>query len=300
MIGFGAVLLWSMLAVLTVLTDPVPAFLLNGLTFGIGGLASLGLIALRGGLGRLRGLAPGAILFGVAGLFLYHALYFAALRLAPPAEAGLINYLWPLLIVLMSGMLPGERLRRVHVIGAVAAFAGAALVVLKGGGDIAGTGTAWLGLLLAGLAAFTWAIYSLGSRRFGNVPTEAVVLYCIGTSVLSVICHLVFETTVWPAHAMGWWALLALGLGPVGLAFFLWDVGVKRGDIQLLGVSSYCAPLLSTLALVVAGMAPLSVDLLFAALLIVLGAVIASCGSRIGAAEASGTVAAPDALSRPD
>lgn len=274
-IGFVAVLLWSVLALLTVLTAPVPPFLLNALTFGIGGLVGLVWIAVTGGAGRLRGLSPGVLLFGIAGLFGYHALYFSALRLAPAAEAGLISYLWPLFIVLLSGLLPGERLTRAHVAGALLAFAGAALIVLsRGGGDMAPG--AVLGLALAFLCAVTWAVYSVGSRRFGTAPTEAVALFCIATALLSVPFHLMLEDTLWPQGAIGWGAVVALGLGPVGLAFYVWDIGMKRGDIQLLGVASYAAPLLSTLALVLAGVAQATPMLAVAAALITGGALLAA------------------------
>lgn len=278
-IGFAAVLLWALLALLTVGTAPVPPFLLNALTFGIGGLAGLGWIAATGGWSRLRKVPPAALAFGTAGLFGYHALYFSALRLAPAAEASLIAYLWPLFIVLLSGLLPGERLRRGHVLGALVAFAGAALIVLGRQGEAWGPG-AVLGLGLAFLCALTWAAYSVGSRRFGAVPTEAVALFCLATAALSVPCHLLWETTAWPAGAAGWVAVLALGLGPVGLAFYVWDIGMKQGDIQLLGVAAYAAPLLSTLALVLAGMAPVSWVLGGAAALIAGGAMLAARSGR--------------------
>ncbi|MFN3294367.1 MAG: DMT family transporter [Gemmobacter sp.] len=275
-IGFAAVLLWALLALLTVGTAPVPPFLLNALTFGIGGLAGLGWIAATGGWSRLRKVPPAALAFGTAGLFGYHALYFSALRLAPAAEASLIAYLWPLFIVLLSGVLPGEPLRRGHVLGALVAFAGAALIVLgRQQGDAWGPGAA-LGLGLAFLCALTWAAYSVGSRWFGAVPTEAVALFCLATAALSLPCHLMWETTAWPDGGAGWAAVLALGLGPVGLAFYVWDIGMKQGDIRLLGVAAYAAPLLSTQALVLAGMAPVSWVLGVAAALIAGGALLAA------------------------
>lgn len=279
--GFVAVLLWALLALLTVGTAPVPPFLLNALTFGIGGVLGLIWIAVTGGAQRLKGVPAGAWAFGIAGLFGYHALYFSALRLAPAAEASLIAYLWPLLIVLLSGLLPGERLTRAHVLGAVAAFAGAALIVVGRRGDAWGDG-ALAGLGLAFGCALTWAVYSVGSRRLGSVPTEAVALFCLATAALSVPCHLLWEQTEWPVGAAGWASVLALGLGPVGLAFYVWDIGMKQGDIQLLGVASYAAPLLSTLALVVAGQAPATPVLLMAAVLITGGALIAARAGRRG------------------
>lgn len=276
--GFGAVLLWSLLALLTVATAPVPPFLLNALTFAVGSGAGLVWIAAAGRLRMLAGIPPGALAFGTAGLFGFHALYFAALRLAPPAEAGLVAYLWPLLVVLFSGLLPGERLRAGHILGALAAFAGAALILAGGAG--AAEGGAPPGLALALGCALTWAVYSVGSRRLGHVPTETVALSCLATAILSAGVHLAVEQTVWPSGPAGWAACLALGLGPVGLAFYLWDIGVKRGDIQLLGTAAYAAPLLSTLALVLAGIAEASPALLAAAGLIAGGAAVAARAGR--------------------
>ena len=207
-------------------------------------------------------------------------LYFAALRLAPPAGAGLIAYLWPLLIVLLSSLLPGERLHRGHVVGAVAGFAGAA-VILTGPLDAESFGQL-LGYAFAFLCAITWSSYSLLSRRLGDIPTASVAVFCLGSAVMAVLVHLFVEETVWPMDPLGWWAVAGLAAGPVGIAFFLWDVGVKRGNIQLLGVLSYAAPVLSTLALVAAGEAAPTWSLLVATILITGGALIAARASERG------------------
>ena len=278
-IGFAAVLLWSLLALFTVGSRPVPPFLLNVLCFAIGGGIGLVWIATGRGFGVLRGVSWRVYAFGTAGLFGYHAIYFTAFRLAAQAgvqaQVGLIAYLWPLLIVLLSGLLPGEHLRRGHVIGALVAFAGAALIVLRSGGGAAGTGAA-PALLLAFLCALTWAGYSVVSRRLGEVPSETVVIFCLATAALSLPVHLAVETTEWPVDLWGWLCVAALGIGPVGIAFFTWDIGMKRGDIQLLGVASYAAPLLSTTALILAGEAPATPVLIVAAVLIAGGAVLAA------------------------
>lgn len=273
LIGATAILMWSLLALFTIGSAPVPPFLLNALCFGIGGMLGL-LWTLRGpGLGVLRTVSWKVYAFGTAGLFGYHALYFTAFRLAPTAETGLIAYLWPLFIVLLSGLLPGEKLGLRQIGGAVLAFAGAALLVLQL--PDAGEGSA-LGLMLAFLCAITWAGYSVLSRRLGDVPTESVTVFCLATAALSVVAHLWLEQTIWPDSAIGWLSVLALGFGPVGAAFFTWDIGMKKGDIQLLGVASYAAPLLSTLALVAAGIAPATAMIGVAAVLIAAGAAIAS------------------------
>jgi len=276
--GLTAIAMWAALALLTLGSAPVPPFLLNALCFGIGGGVGLAWVLAGPGLGVLRAVPLRVYLFGTAGLFGYHALYFSALRIAPYAETGLIAYLWPLFIVLVSGLLPGERLTRLHLLGAGAAFAGAALIVLRGaGGGV--PPQALPGLGLAFLCALTWAAYSVASRRQGAVPTEAVAVYCLASAALSLAVHLAVETPAWPVGAAGWLSVVALGLGPVGLAFFTWDIGMKRGDIQVLGVASYAAPLLSTVALVFAGRAQATPDLLIAAALITGGAALAARAS---------------------
>ena len=277
--GFGAVLLWSLLAVLTVMTAPIPPFQLTAMSFAIGGFLGLVWIALSGELASLGRISWKIYLFGTAGLFGYHFFYFSALRLAPPAEAGLIAYLWPLLIVLFSGLLPGERLRRGHGLGAVVGFAGAGLLVAGG----AGGGFALdapLGYALALLCALTWSGYSVMSRRLGSTPTSSISVFCLATAVLSAAAHMAFETPVWPRDPVTWLAVIGLGAGPVGLAFFIWDIGVKRGDIQLLGVASYAAPVLSTFILVAVGIAPLTWVLLISSVLITFGAWLAARASR--------------------
>ena len=279
LIGFTAVLMWALLAVLTIGTAPVPPLQLNAICFAIGG--GIGLIwTARSGFGVLRGVGWKVYAAGTLGLFGYHFLYFTAFRMAPYAETGLIAYLWPLFIVLLSGLLPGEKLRLMHVLGALIALAGAALILLRGGaGWQAG---AVPGMALALVCAVTWAVYSVVSRRFGTVPTGAVTVYCLATAVLSLGAHLALEVTVWPDAPGGWLSVALLGLGPVGLAFFTWDVGMKRGDIQILGVASYAAPLLSTLALIATGRAEATPLLLVSALMITGGAALAARASLKG------------------
>ncbi len=274
LVGFGAILLWSLLATLTVATRPVPPFQLNALCFSIGTLAGLVWMKATGQrLTILKNQPPSLWLTGILGLFGYHAFYFTALRLAPAAEASLIAYLWPLLIVLLSGLLPGESLRRGHVIGAVLAFVGAALIVASG---IGFTKAAWAGYAAALICAFTWSGYSILLRRYPQAPTASVVVFCAGGAALSLLTHLLFESPAWPASNLGWLAILLLGAGPVGAAFYLWDIGVKNGNIQMLATASYAAPVLSTLLLVAATNSTATVGLLLAALLVTTGAVIAS------------------------
>ncbi|MCJ2140501.1 DMT family transporter [Methylobacterium sp. E-066] len=278
--GFGAILLWSLLALFTAASGTVPPFQLAAMTFGVGGLCGCATWIARPARARAL-LQPWPVwLLGVGGLFGYHALYFSALRLAPPAEAGLISYLWPLLIVLFSARLPGSGgLRAGHLAGAALGLAGVAALFV-GRGELGFTAGALPGYAASLAAAFVWSGYSVLSARVGQVPTDAVAGFCLVTAVLSLACHLAFETTIWPADAMQWGAVLFLGIGPVGGAFYLWDIGCKRGDVRLLGVTAYAAPVLSTLILVATGYASPGPALALACLLIVAGALTAVRASR--------------------
>ncbi len=275
LIGFSAILLWSLLALLTIFASPVPPLQLNAMTFGIGALVGLVWTARRG-FAVLRGVPLRVYVLGTAGLFGYHFLYFTAFRLGPDASTGLIAYLWPLLIVLMSGLLPGARLSARPIVGAALGLIGAALIVLQA----PSTGAPLAALALAFLCALVWSSYSVASAFVREVPTEAVTVYCAATAVLSALAHLGFEQTQWPVGALGWASVVALGLGPVGIAFFTWDIGMKRGNIQFLGAASYAAPLLSTLALVAAGISTATPALALAALLITAGAALAASAAK--------------------
>jgi len=275
LIGLTAILMWSLLAALTVATGKIPAFQLAAMTFAIG--AVVGALTWIGRPDAIRALRqrPAAWIVGVGGLFGYHALYFLALRFAPPAEAGLLNYLWPLLIVLFSSLLPGERLAPHHIIGAVLGLAGTVLLFT----DNSGSGFAPSqvpGLIAAFVAAFVWAAYSVMSRKLKSVPTDAVAGFCLATALLAAIAHGIVEVTIWPETAAQWLAIIALGVGPVGAAFYAWDIGMKRGDIRVLGAASYATPLLSTAFLIMAGFAKPSASIAIAAVLIAGGGLIAA------------------------
>ena len=292
-IGFAAVLLWSLLAFFTAASGAMPPFQLTAITFGIGGLAGVALWTIRPSAAKALRQPWPVWLLGVGGLFGYHAAYFIALRNAPVVEAGLLNYFWPLLIVVFSAFLPGERLKWQHIAGCLLALIGAVLVVTRGQGfsfDPAYT----FGYAAALFAAVTWSSYSVLSRRFPHVPSDAITGFCLVTAALAAAVHFAIEPTVWPADLWQWAAIVGLGLGPVGLAFYVWDIGVKHGDIQVLGAASYSAPLLSTAILVASGYAAYSHTLLIACLLITAGAVLAA-SDLLFRRPSSRTTPSPDA-----
>ena len=281
-IGAISIFLWGTLALFTTLTQgQIPPFQMMAMTFGVAFL----LMALRWlyqGHTGLRHLHQPALawLLGVGGYFGYHFCYFLAMQKAPAVEVSLLAYLWPLLIVLFAALLPKEQLRQQHIIGAIMALGGCwLLLTTEGGTDF--NPEFIPGYLLALSCALIWSSYSVASRLVQAVPTDAVGWFCLVTALLAAICHILWEATVWHLATQQWIGVIALGLGPVGIAFFTWDYGIKHGNLQLLGVLAYAAPLISVVLLIGSGEGQPSWHLLLACLAIVGGSLVAGLNKRV-------------------
>ena len=242
-LALGAILLWASLAMLGLRLSHLPPFWLTGVALLMGSVIALPLSRLDFSQWRLplRTLA-----LGVYGLFGFHFLLFIALRHAPPVQANLVNYLWPLgMVVLAPLLLPGMRLTLRHALAAGIGFAGAALAI-TGGRAVEG-GLAW-GYLPALGSAFVWASYSLLTQRVPPFTTSAIGLFALVSGTLSLLCHVWLEPAA-QLRSEDWPALLLMGLGPLGAAFYLWDAALKLGNPQQIGLLSFLTPLLSTLLL---------------------------------------------------
>jgi drug/metabolite transporter (DMT)-like permease len=269
--SLAAIGLWSMLAYLALQLSGMPPFLLVGAALVIGGLCGVHRLA------EWRVPLP-TLLVGVYGIFGFHFCLFLALRQAPPVEANLVNYLWPLLIVVLAPVfLPGQGLAPRHVVGALAGFAGAVLIVT--GGRFAFAAEHALGYGLAGTSAFIWASYSLMTKRVPPFPSAAVGLFCLVAGSLSLLMHWWLEAGyVFSARDLP--PLVLLGLGPMGAAFFLWDAALKNGDPRIIGSLAYLTPMLSTLVLVATGSGAFGASTAAAMALIVGGAAVGAAPRR--------------------
>ncbi len=239
--ALGAIALWATLASLGVSLSHVPPFLLTGIALLVGSLPAWPLW-------KQWKIAPATLALGVYGLFGYHFLLFIALRIAPPVEANLVNYLWPLFMVVLAPLfLRGLKLRAMHILAGLMGFGGAAVAIL-GGRSTGGTAWNW-GYLLALGSAFIWASYSLMTKRAESTghafPTAAIGLFGLVSGVLSLACHWLLEPAA-SLVAKDWLLMAVMGLGPLGAAFFLWDKALKLGDPRQIGILSYITPLAST------------------------------------------------------
>lgn len=277
LLALGAIALWATLASLGVALAQVPPFLLTGLALLVGSLIALPLSKFQ--LSHFKVPLP-TLALGVYGLFGFHFLLFLALRHAPPVQANLVNYLWPLLMVVLAPLLlPGLRLRAMHLGAALLGFAGAALVILGGADAASGIGAGWRwGYLPALGSALIWASYSLLTKRVAPFPTAAVGSFALVSGLLSLLCHVWLEPSV-TLSAGDWLLIVLMGLGPMGAAFFLWDQALKLGDARQIGILSYLTPLASTVLLLLVSDRPLTWTVAVAGAMIIGAAVL---GARRG------------------
>lgn len=269
--ALATIALWATVASLGVLLKHVPPFLLTGISLLIGSVLALPFVLKDK---RVWKIPPGTLALGVYGLFGFHFLLFLALRHAPPVEANLVNYLWPLLMVVLAPLLlAGVRLRGVHVAAALLGFAGAVIAIAGASqGALGAGGWAW-GYLAALGSAFIWASYSLLTKRVTPFPTAAIGLFGLVSGVLALLCHWALEPQV-ALSGRDWLLLLVMGLGPLGGAFFLWDKALKLGDARQIGVLSYLTPLGSTALLMGVSGRSLTWSIGLAAVLIIGAAVL--------------------------
>ncbi|WP_198087976.1 DMT family transporter [Variovorax sp. E3] len=268
-----AIAIWATLATLGTALAHLPPFLMTGIALIIGSVPSWPLVLRDRAAWKVP---PRTLALGIYGLFGYHFLLFIALRHAPPVEANLVNYLWPLLMVVLAPvLLPGLSLRPVHVVAALLGFAGAAAAILgaRSGAAAAGPAGEYWGFLPALASAVIWASYSLWTKRVPAFPTSAIGLFGLVSGLLALACHALLEA---PATLSGqdWLLLVVCGLGPLGAAFFLWDMALKRGDARQIGILSYITPLASTALLLAVTGRPLTWSIALAAILIISAALM--------------------------
>jgi drug/metabolite transporter (DMT)-like permease len=276
LLTLGAIFLWASLASLAMLLSEIPPLLLTGIGLIIG--AAVSLPSLRLGIKPWKVPAK-TLLLGVYGLFGYHFMLFLGLQNAPAVEANLVNYLWPLLIVLLSPVFTKSlALNFRYVLAGISGFAGAALAITSNGAGF-GFDSIELGYLFALAAAVIWATYSLGTTKVPSFPTPAIGLFALVSGVLAILAHFLFEPAA--SISSGDWVLLAvLGAGPLGGAFYLWDAALKIGDPRRIGLLAFLTPLLSTALLVLVSGGSVSWQLLIATALIVGGALLGPSSAR--------------------
>lgn len=274
LIGAVGVVLWATETSLVTYTTAIPPLETVAIAFVFAAFLSpvVWLVTGESPFAALRQ-PPSVWALTVGSLVAYHACIYYATQKAPPAASALLQGTTPLMIVIGSAFLPGERLRWWHVVGVILGLAGVLRLIDTGRGDSVVDGGFYLALI--GVAAALWGVYSVLSRALPDVPSSALGMFYAASAVLSFGMHFSVEEWVQPT-SQAWLAMAALGIFPMGLAIYFWDFGLKRGDIQALGAFSYVEPFIGALLVVLFAGGVLQLSLLWSGLLVVGGALIAS------------------------
>ena len=272
-IGQLGLLMWGLLAVFTVVVTNIPTFEILSIVFTVSFITGIAYSYIKGEENPIKKHPKYMWFIGFLGIFCNDALYIQSFKYAPPEQADLINYLWPLMVILFSSVLPKEKFLIKYVISAVIAFTGIYLLLCGGEGFhyefLPGYGFAFL-------AASCWAIFTLFSRGNNQNKSIAVTaIYCGIAAVGSFVSHCVSEVFIMPTLSQSI-ILVIMGVTTHSLAYIFWDFGIKKGNFRLLSILSYANPIISIFFLVLLGFAPYSNNLLIAAVLVFIAGVISA------------------------
>ena len=281
--GVLAIFLWGALALLGNLTKSLPAFQLLFMCFFVSFLLLfIKRLVSKQPLLTQPTLGKAQTIIGITGLFGFHFCYFMALKYAPLIEVSLIVYLWPLLL----GVFVAQSKNRINaILGGLVGFIGIVFLISDGSG-FAVNSQYFLGYLFAASCALLWSSYSWLMTRFDN-HVDDIGWLSLYVAILALLAHIFFEQTVTGFSLSQAVGILLLGLGPVGGAFYLWDIALKRGNKTLLASLSFLTPLLSTVLLVLAQQIHFSWSILIALAFVFTGAAISNYKCRPKAVNAS-------------
>jgi drug/metabolite transporter (DMT)-like permease len=269
-VGVLAIPLWATWPALALRTLEMPAFecLTIAFLFGWLVLGRADRTCAPAGAGRSAWRSWVAALACALGLSGSNAFHILATHYIPAAEANLICYLWPVMIVGVGALLGLFRLRPRQLTGLVLGFAGAA--ILMAGGTLA---LSPMGMGLALLSGVSWALYCVFRLQWKSASGPVLARGCALSTLLCAGLHLLSERTVVPSMG-GIAAAAAIGIVPLAFGNLVWDQGFRRGDSQLLAVMAYATPLCSALLLALLGLESFTWSLLIGAVVIVFAGIL--------------------------
>ena len=271
--GYIAVLLWSFSALFINWTEQIPPFLMAAWTSIVG-------FSIFGSLWLIKPQKFKIALhqkWQIWGLFflsivVYRGFYLAGLKFAPVIESNLLNYLWPIFIVLLGAAYGHIKLHLPIILGTALCFLG---VLIMGLQKKTGVISFEAGHIFALIGALTWAAYSILTRRFPYAPTETMGFMHFAAIVIFGLLHMIFEAPVNFSHVSirAWAGIIGWGLS-ISIAYKLWDFAMSQGEQDKVAAAAYFTPLLSTFWLVIIGKVPMSIGLLLSAALILGGSAL--------------------------
>jgi drug/metabolite transporter (DMT)-like permease len=279
LVGAAAIPLWATWPLLAVLSaGSIPLFQFLAIIFAVG--AAVLLLVRRPPPPRsetgvtpkssLRASTWAAAVMIAVGLFVSDIFFIKAIQIIPAAQASLLNYLWPLMIVVAGVPLGLVQASKRHTLSMLLGLAGAALVI---GPDV--SAGAWSGIVLALATGLSWTAYCLFRLWQGPDAPDALVQGFALSAGAAIILHLAMETTVVPPIGALISAVL-VGVIPLALGNLAWDHGVRRGDRVLLATLAYATPLVGALFLIAFGFSQATLGLLAGGVCIVAAGIISA------------------------
>ena len=270
--GLGALVLWAMAPLLLCELDAIPTFQLSGLVLMIAFLFVSAKLTIQQQWKRVR--QPVSVwMAGFLIILINQAAYVYSMKLVSPAEAEVVYYLWPILLVIVSNLFLAEKRSWMPVAASTFGFSGIYLL-MSSDADVAFSYEVCIGYSAAFAAALAWVFYSLYTRHHRALPLEMNGMWCGLAALGCFALHGLFESPA-PAISLYQWGLLTfIGVGILSLSLFLWATGMRHGHLNVLSVMAYMTPIISVSMLVLCGRAPFTEVLFFSAQLVILGGLL--------------------------
>ncbi len=168
-----------------------------------------------------RGDLKRSALMGFFNPFLYYLVLFKAYDLLEAQLAGTLNYLWPIALVLLSGIILKQRIRPVHYLALIISFLGLMIISTKGKlslGEMAHP----LGVILAAGSALIWAFYWILNMKDEREETGKIAMNLL-FGILYLAIYLTFtHTRLFIANLWGIVGCVYIGLFEMSLTFVIW------------------------------------------------------------------------------
>lgn len=164
---------------------------------------------------------------GFTGMFLYSALYYFGLMQMSAQEACIVNYLWPMMLVLFSCLLLKEKLTMMKIVSMVCSFIG--IVILSSGSPASADGNRAAGILCCMLAAAFYGLFSVLNKKADYDQSLSMMVFWLTTALCALAAGLAGESWV-PLGGVQWLGMLWLGAVINGAAYLTWALALKEAD----------------------------------------------------------------------
>ncbi|MBQ9936120.1 MAG: DMT family transporter [Lachnospiraceae bacterium] len=180
---------------------------------------------------------------GFIGLFVYSALYYYGLSQLTSQEACIVNYLWPIMLVIFSCIILKEKLTAMKAVAMICSFVG--IVVLSMGSGDNSEGNVTLGIFSCIIAAACYGLFSVLNKKFNYDQSISMMIFWLVAAVCSTVLGIVTEDWV-SLDGRQWLGMLWLGIVVDAIAYLLWAIALNgTGNTAKIANIAYLTPFLS-------------------------------------------------------